>query len=821
MKKIFFYSLLSASILLLLVLFLPHKVHVPEKEGGPANPGWEAQFYRMKKNELGEVPKGVIRRLRQQAQFNKTSGAPVLSNVTEVGPGNVGGRTRAFLVDKANTSRFLSGGVSGGLWESTNSGTTWSPINDAAPTLSVTYVAQDPNNTNNIYFCTGEPRGNSTGIDGDGVYKSTDGGSTFSKLASTAGASYDDCWVVKVSPAGSDVVYVGTEGSGLFKSTDGGSSFTNVLMGDITDIELFTDGSVMATRTGDGIWSSASGDAGTFSKLSGGLPTSGFSRIEIAYCDSFPSTIYAQFEDGSGGYWSDLLDVYKTTNGGTSWSAVANPASTLGAYYSFPWYCFMFEVSPSNPDVIVSGSVEMTFSTNGGTSWDNGSYSHADYHIAVFDPVNHDKVYVGNDGGIHDYNVSTMSWGSTSLNNGYNVTQFYAGAFFPTGINALGGTQDNGTQRFMSGGATTYHVFGGDGAFCQVNQQAASISYVSYQNGNIQKATDTDVSTYPSYNDVMGEMDADFNGSIDDGAWFINPFEINLLDGDQLYFPTDTRVWRTTNGASNWTPLTNTLSNSPYSVGISNSTSPTVYIGGDGILYRVDNATSATPGSEVNLTTGLPTGLSGHFISSIEVHATDPGTIYLSLSNYSWSSSPRIWKVTNANTASPSYTSIHGDLPAEMVVNWVEADPAKPDSNLFIATDFGLYSTTNGGVNWQKETDIPNVSIHNIRLRNTDRKLFVFTHGRGMWTGDLPLISGNETPVRETVVKVYPNPATEYIKVDARGDWNAFLYDLKGAQVGSMHSSDLQMDLSGIDRGVYILKVFTSEGESVHKLIRN
>ncbi|MCX7744386.1 MAG: T9SS type A sorting domain-containing protein [Flavobacteriales bacterium] len=738
---------------------------------GPGNPGWWEQWFEMKKDENGNIPFDRILRLRQQVATQRTmkSGESNLTNIQELGPNNVGGRTRAFLVDKTNPNRLFAGGVSGGLWVSNNGGNTWNPVNDDASNLSITFITQNPFTPNVLYYSTGECAGNSAGISGDGVYKSTDGGNSFFKLPSTNSIAFNYTWRIACSLTDTNTLYVATRDSGLYRSTDAGLSFHQVInSGEITDLEVFRDGSVIAARSGHGLFRSPDGSPGSFVAINNGLPASGFYRVEMAYCDSVPNIMYVAHEATSG---NDILGLYKSTDGGNSWFEVTNPTSA-GVGFPFPWYCLAIGVRPNNPNYVLVGSVNCGYSMDGGNSWNEHHNSHADYHIFVFNPANPNECYVGNDGGVYKYYPQT-NIAYVDLNKGYRVTQFYAGTYFPVGNKCWGGTQDNGTQSGSSLTQNFEHIFGGDGAFTAIHPQSPNIGYVSWQNGHILKCYDAH-NPMPYFEYIMGDMDANNDFDIDDDTWFINPFEINKQDGDQLFFVTRDRMWRSIDGGNIWEKCTKPITDL-YAIGISNEPYPIVYVGGRGKLRRLDNAYVSMPGDEVNLNSSIPTALNTSFMSNIIVSANDPSTLYVSFSSYV--NQPRVWKVTNATTT-PVWTSIHGDLPQGLPVNWIEVSPY--DENIMAAaTDFGLYTTTDGGNHWVLEEDIPFVSIHQLRLRHSDNTLFIFTHGRGIWKANLPLTGlniasqSNALPVRiyptithnEPIQIILPHPETYQLAV--------------------------------------------------------
>lgn len=817
MKK----TLLLTSFLIFTIIAQAQYIN-PKTRKVPVNPLWWEQYYTMKKNEQGVIPRVSISPLQNNLKAQYTG---LLDNVQEIGPFNRGGRTRALMGDHANHNRIFAGGISGGLWISEDKGSTWNAVNDFASTLSITCITQHKKYPHIIYYGTGESAGNSAGIPGDGVFKSTDGGQTFTPLASTSGAAFDYIWSIKASPIDSHTVYVATSSSGLYRSTDGGTTFTQVYSfgsAAINDVEVLPDGTVLATVHAKGVYRSANGNPGSFVQITNGLPTTLLKRIEIAYCDSVPSTIYAAIENNNGDpYFSGLKGIWKSIDSGTTWAKVAtNPDQDYGFFFSFVWYSLTLCVKPDDPNVVITGVGDLAYTSDGGASWNQAIYTHADYHSSFFDLDDPDILYIGNDGGVFQYEVQTLNNNAIDLNNGYNTQQYYAGAYFPAGITALAGAQDNGTQFCDDSNPDFEHVFGGDGSYTQVNQQFPNVAYVSYQGGTINR-TDNAGSSSPSFYSIQ------FPEISSEGAWFINPYEVNLLDGDQLYFVTYERIWRTTDGGFNWEPAMNVISGSkkPYAIGISNSVNPTLYIGGEsGLFYRIDDGKNSIPGSEVNLYTSIPTTIRTSFIGSIEVSTKEDSTIYVGLSNYS--TQPRIWKVTHAKSATPVWTNISGDLPVNLPVNWVEAHPQAPDSVLIIGTDQGLYYTQNGGINWVKETAMPNVSIHQIRLRDSDRKLFVFSHGRGLWTADVAAVTVGIQPSPATafLLNVSPNPAQEklFVNLSEEGSYKIYIEDLQGRFIKEVHASGIFTDvsISELEKGMYIITADNGTTRQTRKFIK-
>ncbi len=217
-----------------------------------------------------------------------------------------------------------------------------------------------------------------------------------------------------------------------------------------------------------------------------------------------------------------------------------------------------------------------------------------------------------------------------------------------------------------------------------------------------------------------------------EGYQFLNPFQINRVDGQQLYARTDQAIWRTLDGGDHWTRLSSGVAPDLYAIACSDNADPILYYGGGRAqLFRIDHAAYAAPGSEQELSETAPAELNADYLGSIAIDPDEQGTILVSLMNFA--PRPRLWKVSDADTAAPVWTNVSGDLPASLPVNYAQIDPADTDQSYFAATDFGLYFTRDGGLHWFKETRIPSVSIHEIKIRASDRSLFAFTHGRGVW----------------------------------------------------------------------------------------
>lgn len=783
-----------------LVFFLAQKKEVPSKSKSAV--GFHQQYMEMKADASGSIPYGLYKQWydEQQLKFAKASN---FKDLREIGPSNVGGRTRAICIDFSDENHILAAGVSGGVWSSNNRGGSWSAVNDFSSSLAVTTMCQNPFNAKEFYYGTGETVGNSAGsvgstqgVPGAGVFKSTDGGESFFSLPSTAtSVAFQQIWSVQHSLTQENTLYLGTDNSGLYRTTDGGQTFEKIFntSQDVYDIEVFKDSTILFSVHGKGIYKLREGE-NSATAFNNGLSTSLSGRINISKNKIFENVVYALVASSNG---QSCKSFYKSSDQGKTWKEMANPETSTGASFAQAWYDLLLGNSPTDTNFVVVGAVQPAFSTDGGQSWKNMTNTHSDYHEIRFFQDGKSFI-IGNDGGLYKHQKSNPN-SASSLNNGFNVTQFYAGAHLASGDDVIGGTQDNGTLYSGNSSKLFTRILGGDGAFCAYNPQSGEV-YASSQNLNLSRRSSV---TSGRWQYIVGSIS--WSG---EPVWFINPLTVNPLDGDQIYVPTKSGVWRSTNAGNNFEKLTANIPGNIYSVGLSNEKNPTLYLGGaSSILYRVDRAATAESGKEFRLFDKSPPEARGSFVASIKVNPYNRGTIYLAYSNIS--TQGRIWKVNHAETDQPVYKDISGNLPESLPVNWVEVDPA--DTNwIYAATDFGLYTTRDGGILWEKEPEIPNVAIHQIQLRPSDRRLFIYTHGRGIWAADLKnVLSVKEK--QKPQVSIWPNPVSSVLYFE-KPFKEYRIYGLDG-QLKKKGENVSQTDLSNLSKGIFVLQL-TDENQA-------
>lgn len=645
---------------------------------------------------------------------------------TRANSGIAAGRIRAVLIDAADATgnTVWIGGVNGGLWKTTDisaSPATWVPQSDFFTNMSITSICQNPVSPSTMYFATGEWVFNVDAVAGDGIWKTTNGGVTWTQLASTTSASFDYCSKILCDAAGN--VYVSTR-SGIFRSTDGGTTWTTITptgMGTsrFSDMELSSTGRLHVSA---GVFSTcgyrytdnpSTVTTGAWTSPVSGYPSSSV-RIELG-CSG--NTLYALPSDGT--YQVPIL--YKSTDGGANWTTINQPASNWASQQA--WYSMAIDVDPANDNNLIVGGLESYKSTDAGLTWTklatwvgtSGQYVHADIHF--IDWYSSNRIIFGCDGGIH----YTSDGGTTirDRNVGLRIKQFYSCDVHPTDPNYfLAGAQDNGSHRFRTAGlAGTTEVTGGDGAFVHIDQDQPQYQFTSYVYNQYRRSTNG------------GANWSSVNFSSSQGQ-FINPTDYD--DAANVMYCANTsgtyRRWTDPQtGSSNAAVTIPELnSSSVLAVTVSPYTSNRVYFGtAGGRVVAVDNANTIASGSNgTNLSTGLPASS----VSCIAVGTSD-NFLMASYSNYG------VNQVNVSTDGGASWTNIDGNLP-DMPVRWCMFYPGD-NTKAIIATEAGVWITelVNGAItSWYVSSTFPLVRTDMIKYQASTNQLVAATHGRGLWT---------------------------------------------------------------------------------------
>jgi hypothetical protein len=674
------------------------------------------------------------------------------------------GRVAALAVDPGNSSVVYLGAAEGGVWKSTDGGAHWTPLTDSQPSLAVGSIALDPSNSSTVYVGTGEENFNGDSYYGAGVLKSTNGGSSWTQLGASifAGPFSADSYYgggarigpIAVSPANSQIVLAGVQvfsGSnqpGVYRSADGGTTWTNVLSGAPGTGVFFdpTNGNIAYAALGD-IFGNASN--GVYKSIDGGatwaradasgtkkLPTTNVGRIALAIAPSSTSTLFAGIQDTSSSTFGSLLGMFESTDSGTNWSE-----NTTIPDYCTPqcWYDNVIAVDPASANAVFAGGSDQNGtlfrSPDGGTTWTeistgaNGVVLHVDHHALAF-AAGGTELYVGNDGGVWSTSgVTNTSVDWTNLNATLAITQFYPGlSIHPTiATTAFAGAQDNGTQNY-SGSLAWNNVTCGDGAWTAIDVNTPTTVYANCQDISIQKSTSS--GTFGSWSSAQSGITAS------DRSLFIPPMVMDLSNPTTLYFGTY-RVYQTTNGAGAWNAISADLtggSGKVTTIAVAPNHSNTVYVGADAPKVQVTtNAGMGVGATWTDITAGLPP----RYVTQIAVDPSTSTTAYVTVSGFSGFNGDTQGHVFKTINGGLNWTDISGNLP-NTPVNDIVIDPDIA-SSLYVATDIGVFSTSNGGTTWSTMvTGLPRVAVLSLKLHRSSRTLRAATHGRSVWDLNVP-----------------------------------------------------------------------------------
>ncbi|HMB68852.1 MAG TPA: FlgD immunoglobulin-like domain containing protein, partial [bacterium] len=728
------------------------------------------------------------------------------------GPTNVGGRITAIAVDPNDDARIWIGGADGGVFTSSDTGVTWTPQLDGFGGLSIGALAYHPSDPDILLAGTGEANASGDSYDGIGLLKTTDGGATWSV---TGLANAQRIGRIAWNPVDTDVIHVAVSGGlfskgphrGMYRSTDSGSTWAQTLfVSDSTSaidvaVDPVTPDNVYAAfwerlRGPDnrsvagptsGIWKSTDG-GDSWSLLTNGLPSgSQTGRIGLAVAASSPQTVYAIYADTPGSFDG----VYKTTNGGASWSRIDDGNDLNGAYSSFGWYFGNIRVDPTNANTVWTVGLNAYRSTDGGVNWTNmtsGNRTHVDHHDLWIDPSNPSRIYDGNDGGFY---VSTNGGSVWAHRNTLPITQFYAVTVDPqVPARIYGGTQDNSTPRTLTGALDDWDVLiGGDGFTAIVDFTDSDVMYGEYQFGGLSKTTNA-TSAFPSFSLVKSGI----SGS-DRTNWHA-PVVMDPNNHLVLYFGTN-KCYKTTNGAGSWTAISGDLTDGPgggsltfgtlTTIAVSATAPNTIYTGSDdGNVYVTTNG----GGNWTEIDAGLPV----RWVTRVAVDPADDAVAYVTFSGYKEDEFlPHVFRTTNHGA---SWTDISGNLP-DTPVNDIVPDPADA-GRLFLATDVGVFVTNDLGGSWELlGAGLPLSVVVDLELHDGTRTLVAGTHGRSAWTLDLqdavdaPAVAGAPAAVSgPQLAAPAPNPARGAVALaftlPAAGNAKLTVHDVAGRRIATV-----------------------------------
>lgn len=768
------------------------------------------------------------------------------------GPENIGGRITDIEMPTGSFSTIYLGAASGGILKSTNSGATWTNVFNNAASVSIGDIAVSSDDPNLLYAGTGEANSSSQSFRGDGIYKSLDGGTTWSNSGLDLSA-YIGRIVIdhsdnnRVFAAACGNLFTPDENRGIYRTTDGGTSWQKVLfVSDSTsaiDLVQHPDNpdilyAAMWERMRglnyrrsfgetSGIWMTTDG-GDTWTELLNGLPSGNETgRIGLAISPSNPLIIYAFYDNQSE------VAVYRTQDGGQSW-ARTNDQAIQGMNSNFGWYFGQIRVDPADPAKIYVLGVDLYYSSDSGNSWTqlagyfNYDEIHVDHHALFVHPVT-GRIYEGNDGGLYYSDNSGFNW--NKINN-LPLTQFYDIEIDYLNPDRLyGGTQDNNTVRTLTGLTDDWEpILGGDGFYCLVDYTNSDIIYAEYQWGALHKSSNGGSWMEP----VNGDWSADrVNWSA--------PVVMHPQEPQTLYFGTY-RVWKTTNGGNSWNAVSGDLTNGDdgstfhtLSTLAVSTIEPSIVLAGsdDGRVHISTNSGASW--------TDISSGLPERWITRVATDPFDVNKVYVTLSGFRWDEP--LAHVYMSSNLGQTWQPISSNLPG-LPVNAFVPDPGR-QGRLFVGTDAGVFKSDNSGQDWQSlNQGLGNVPVTSMKIHDYRNFLIIGTYGLSAYKLDLNQLDvgvAEATTVQSglSIATVYPSPycsagglklsltVGSYVESDA----SLTVTDLTGRTIREIDNFRLHKGLTSlywdgfdnnghaVKEGVYLLVVESASRRSCAKVL--
>lgn len=694
-----------------------------------------------------------------------------------IGPALMAGRIADIAIHPEDESTWYVAVGSGGVWKTTNNGITWTTVFDDQPVYSIGCVTIDPNNPSIIWLGTGENVGGRHVGYGDGIYRSPDGGKTWKNMGLKDSEHISK---IIVHPENSDIVWVAAQGPlwskggerGLYKTTDGGETWNRTLGNDewtgVTDLVIDprnpdvlyaatwdrhrTIAAYLGGGPGSGLHRSFDGGE-TWEELKEGLPESNMGKIGLAISPQNPDVLYAAIEldQRQGG-------LYKSTDKGSTWTKQSDAVSgATGPHYYQELYA-----SPHQFDRIYLMDVRVQISEDGGKTFRRmkEENKHSDNHAMAFKMSDPDYLLFGTDGGLYESFDLGENW---RFFENMPITQFYklavddAEPFY----NVYGGTQDNSTQGGPSRtddwqgiqNADWKVVLDWDGHQPATEPGNPDIMYGERQEGTLSRI---DLST--------GEViDIQPHAGKDEPHERYNwdaPILVSSHKPSRI-FHGSYRLWKSENRGDDWEAISGDLTrnqnrleleimgrkqsydnawdlyamstfNTITSIAESPHDENVIYIGtDDGLMHRTDDMGENWTKIEVGSLPGVPATA---YVNDIKVDLHDPNTMYVALDNHKHGDfTPYLLKSTNKGG---SWTSLTDDLPDETIV-WRIVQDHEMEDLLFIATEFGVYFSVDGGGEWTKiKGGLPTISFRDITIQRREDDLVAASFGRSFYILD-------------------------------------------------------------------------------------
>ena len=684
------------------------------------------------------------------------------------GIGPLSGRVNAVAFDPNNSQTIYAGSGEGGLFRSTDSGATWTWLSSSWSQLAVNSIVIDPSNSSTIYVARGDYHGEIAGS--YGIMKSTDGGTTWTEIAEAAMGKIGVA-SLQMDPTNNQILIAGTGDVNtygkIYRSTNGGSTWSALSINGTDDMwpalgaSLPSNGQVRLFAVAGGYAQTNNSTSRLFKSDDHGatwqsiacpavidgnfhwayaITTSPTNSNNVYVLDSENQALYTSSTQGAS--WTDESANLPTGN------EISTNYNFSQSFYDYHLECGNRVSGSTNLDVLYLGEIDITESLDGGKTWisiggptygTSNAISHNDQHCLAVSPTNPNNAVFSNDGGVYalSYNGSTSKNTVTPLNANLTVAMYYKLAPHPTNSDyILGGTQDNASPITVGDLTTWYNVGGGDGGGSAINQSNPNVQYTSSEDLVIYQTPDGwNTENYISPSTLSTE-----------NSPFVTPMTLDPSSPNLMYVATNylyqwnetTQTWKNRLGNKD---LTNDNKTSPpdiQAIAIAPTDSTRIYTGSsDGALYMSTNQGSTwkllNPG----------TALAAQAITSISVSPTNSSDILIGMSG-AGSGSPHLYRCTNTTASSVAFSVVSGSgtsgLP-DVSLNAIARDLDNPANTWWVAMDVGVFQTTNSGQTWTNASTaygLPNVIVDDLVAVPGTRFLNAGTYGRGVWRLNLP-----------------------------------------------------------------------------------
>ena len=710
---------------------------------------------------------------------------------TSAGNGQGLGRINCLAFHPTEANTFWIGAPAGGLWKTTDGGTTWSTRTDSLPVLGVSDIAIDPTNADIMYIATGDgDMGSLKGMiarsDGDtksiGVLKSTNGGTTWN----TTGLSWNVTSAklmrrLLMSPTNSKIILAAAT-DGIWRTSDGGETWTNVQAGYFMDLECKPgDASIMYASSYGASEIYRSTDSGeTWSSV---VTLPGIIRVDLAVSAASPDLVDAICVNSSSG----LAGLWTSKNSGASFTQylvgtesnnMLNIKGDASGADGQGNYDLAYVINPDNEKDIWIGGVNVWSSQNGGSDWrltsvwadsadalsaagvghpDTIPVVHADCHWLAFHPLQRGTLFACNDGGIHKTTDAGASW--TDITNGLEISQIYRiGVAQTVAANVVCGLQDNATKELENN--VWSERTGGDGMECLIDYSNNSILYSSAQNGMIFRTDKANDSEFVISVNIPGGQK---EGTSPAGEW-VTPFVIHPTN-PKVLFAGYNKVYKTTDQGDSWSAISPVVSSDLLRyIAVAPSNPNTIYVATHDTIART------TDGGETwSYVSEWDPEVNG-VVSYLAVDPTNPQRMFVTFSGYA--AGKKVFMSPDGGTTWANYSGTLPNVPANCIVYQKGSN-----EGLYIGTDVGVFYRDGTMSDWVPYQDgLPVVVVTELEISYFNNKLWAATFGRGLWSADLYSSTvGVESQNIDDDVYVFPNPNTGLFTVQVP---EGVLYDI-------------------------------------------